>query len=238
VEIPILRHLQTRSAVIAVNVIAALALVFAAASVALDVNEVSVERDLAGAPVDAATDQPHQSDFKVNEIVSAHLMGNPARARPVRVERAPTTKLNLTLKGLLSTHDQEMARAIIAIGKKKDRLYAVGDKLKEGNATVKEIQDDLVLLDRNGKIESLPLPKKLTSANVSRDALYIPEVAQPKASEQEINPMADVPAAETTNIPPARRAPAASSVSGVQDVIERMGGGQAVRLPPETAPEQ
>jgi type II secretory pathway component PulC len=84
--------------------------------------------------------------------------------------------LNLTLKGLLSTHDQEMARAIIAIGNKPDKLYAVGDKLESGNATVKEIQIDLVLLDRNGKVESLPLPKKLTSDNLSADAHYIPVV--------------------------------------------------------------
>ena len=52
------------------------------------------------------------------------------------MERAPTTQLNLILKGLLFTDDQEMARAIISIGKKKgDKLYAVGDKLESGNAT-------------------------------------------------------------------------------------------------------
>lgn len=233
-EIPILRHLQTRGALIAANAVAALVLIFAAASVALEINDVREARNMVDSPDNSAAGQPRQADFKVNEIVSVHLMGNPARARVARVERAPTTQLNLTLKGLLFTDDQEMARAIISTGKKKgDKLYAVGDKLESGNATVKEIRDDLVLLDRNGKIESLPLPKKLTSDNISADALYVPPETQGTASvvgDQATNPMADsteVPI--QANIPPPRRDAVAPNFSGVEDVIRRMGG---ARVPP------
>ena len=241
-DISILRHLQTRSAVIAVNIIAALALIFAAASVALEINGVREVRNMVGTLDDPTGGQPQEADFKVNEIVSVHLMGNPAKARPARVERAPTTKLNLTLKGLLSTHDQEMARAIISTGKKKkDRLYAVGDKLEAGNATVKEIRDDLVLLDRNGKVESLPLPKKLISANVSADALYIPPVEQPAGSatgEQVANPIANAPqAANPINIPPARSEPQSPNIPGVENALRQLEGRPA-EIPPATAPEE
>ena len=241
-EFPIVRHFQTRNAVIAVNVVAALALIITVASAAVEINDIREVRNLDSALSGSAGGQTKEADFKVNEIVSAHLMGNPARVRATRVERVPTTKLNLALKGLLSSHDQEMARAIIAIGKKPDRLYAVGDKLEAGSATVMEIRDDLVLLDRNGKVESLPLPKKLMSANVSEDALYIPAEEQPAGSavgEQVADPMAesqDVPT--TTNIPPARRGPQLSNFSEeTQQVLERMGARPAAALP-ITEPEE
>jgi type II secretion system protein C len=191
----------------------------AAGSVALDLNDVREARksaDEAPAPIGR---QQTTGDYKVNEIVAAHLMGNPARTRPVRVERAPITKLNLTLKGLLSTHDQEMARAIIAIGNKPDKLYAVGDKLESGNATVKEIQIDLVLLDRNGKVESLPLPKKLTSDSLSADALYIPVVET--GTEDAAAQAATIP----INTVPVRRGAQEPNFAGLEstaDQVKRM----------------
>ena len=101
--------------------------------------------------------------YRVEDIVAANLFGNPSPK--VVVKKAPKTTLNLKLQGILSASDQSLARAIIQSGKKKSELYSVGEKIKNAGASIKEIRDGEVLLDRNGAIESLPLVKKLASGN-------------------------------------------------------------------------
>ena len=81
------------------------------------------------------------------------------------MKKAPKTTLNLTLQGILWATDANIARAIIMTGKKKSELYSVGEAIKGAQASVKEIRDGEVLLDRNGTTESLPLLKKTSSGN-------------------------------------------------------------------------
>ena len=95
--------------------------------------------------------------YRVNQITSANLFGDPA-PKPV-VRNAPKTTLNLTLQGVLSTSDPAMARAIITSGKSKTELYSVGENIQGAGASVKEIRPHEVLLNRNGATESLPLAK-------------------------------------------------------------------------------
>lgn len=104
-----------------------------------------------------------QANYRASDIVSANLFGDP-NSRPV-VKKAPKTTLDLTLQGILWASDSSMARAIIMSGKKRSKLYSVGESIEDAGASVKEIRDGEVILNRNGAAESLPLIKKTASGN-------------------------------------------------------------------------
>ena len=98
---------------------------------------------------------------------------------------APETKLQLILRGVLSSNDPEHARAIIADPRGKEEQYAVGKELP-GNAELSEIHPDRVILKRNGRFETLRLPKEKVSSNtvVSR---FVSAPSQPSSSRQRLN---------------------------------------------------
>ena len=106
-------------------------------------------------PRQANDAQPMQ---QVSRITDAHLFGvyQSAASEPARTD-APETRLNLTLKGVLAATPATNASAIIATGKNgPEDIYSVGDKVS--SATVKEIHADRVILERNGRYETLRLP--------------------------------------------------------------------------------
>jgi general secretion pathway protein C len=66
---------------------------------------------------------------------------------------APETQLNLTLKGLYAPGSGS-GLAIISAGGEPEKVYAVGDAIK-GNARIARIFADRVILQRNGRAETL-----------------------------------------------------------------------------------
>lgn len=105
--------------------------------------------------------QKTQQSYRVNDIVRANLFGDPS---PAPVQKIITkTTLDLTLQGVLSASNTQMARAIIRSGKSKSQLYSVGESIKGANVSVEEIKFNEVLINRNGAIESLPLKKQTNS---------------------------------------------------------------------------
>ncbi len=99
---------------------------------------------------------------KIRQIPQAHLFGiyESQSVAPVQTD-APETKLNLVLKGLLAATPMTHASAIIALGKNgKEDIYGIGDRVS--SATVKEIHSDRVILERNGRFETLRLPKEFS----------------------------------------------------------------------------
>lgn len=103
------------------------------------------------------------ANYQVNTIIRANLFGDP-NPKPVQ-KVAPKTTLNLTLQGVLWASDESIARAIITSGKKKSGLYSVGEEIQGAGASIKEIRDREVLLNRNGATESLPLAKNAKKNN-------------------------------------------------------------------------
>ncbi len=105
------------------------------------------------------------------EIGRWHLFGTtesrPA-PKPESSAQAPTTGLNLKLSGILASDNPDHARAIISAGGQQERFYALGDLVSPG-AKLVEIQTTQVILERNGRLESLPLEKaKLTGGGIRR----------------------------------------------------------------------
>ena len=115
-----------------------------------------------------------QSDSKsgrvdITRISQWHLFGDAKKvvAKPVaKVIDAPDTKLNLKLLGLLASSDAVAARAIIADGKGVQEAYAVDENLP-GNAVLREIYADRVILEYRGRMETLRLPKDIPAGGVA-----------------------------------------------------------------------
>ena len=126
------------------------------------------ERTLPIRKVSSITDkQAQQNSFR--QLTSANIFGVSQQSAVTRQTKAPVTKLNLTLKGVLAAVPMELASAIIAQGKSgKEDIYSVGDKMP-GGVLVKEIHPEHVVLERNGRQEILKLQKisgvSLNSAN-------------------------------------------------------------------------
>ena len=102
----------------------------------------------------------------IARISQWHLFGDAKKvvAQPAaKVIDAPDTRLNLKLHGLLASSDPVAARAIIAGGKGAEEAYAVGDDLP-GNAVLREIYADRVILEYRGRMETLRLPKDMPAA--------------------------------------------------------------------------
>jgi general secretion pathway protein C len=98
----------------------------------------------------------------IRQIPGWHLMGvvsQPvAPVKTVAPIEAPDTRLKLVLKGAFSSDDPEHARAIIADPRGKEDQYAIGDTVP-GNAELSEVRPDRVILQRNGRYETLRLPQ-------------------------------------------------------------------------------
>ena len=161
---------------------------------------------------------------RVNDIVSANLFGDPTPKKVVK--KAPKTTLDLTLQGILWATDPTQARAIIRSGKKSSELYSVGENIKGAGASVKEIRNGEVLLDRNGATESLPLLKKTSSGNrplitysdqsAERELASIPRTLKRNAS----NTPKRVSRAASNNTPRKVRKP---NFSGLDKALKKMG---------------
>lgn len=107
----------------------------------------------------------------VRQLPSWHLFGEAARdaaaARPVAPVDAPDTHLKLVLHGAFSSGDEAFSRAIIADPRGKEEMYAIGDKLP-GNAELREVHADRVILLRGGRYETLRLPQDEKSSRGTR----------------------------------------------------------------------
>ena len=104
----------------------------------------------------------------LSAVNNAHLFGQfTAPAAPVLADlaAAPDTQLNLTLLGILSNgrNDKDSrSRALISAQGGEEKPYSVGDDVSRG-VQLTAIFPDRVILNRNGKLETLRLDKESTS---------------------------------------------------------------------------
>lgn len=133
----------------------------------------------------ATAPEARRQRLDIAEVVNWHLFGTPAatatQSSPGTPIDAPDTRLNLVLRGVLSSDDPEEARAIIAEPNGIENFFRVGSALP-GGAELKEIYADRIILMRAGRHETLRLP---------RDAMEGATVA-PSAAPQSATPGAEV----------------------------------------------
>jgi general secretion pathway protein C len=96
----------------------------------------------------------------IRQLPGWHLMGAASRKQaPVVTSTpvdAPDTRLKLVLHGVFASEESGKAKAIIADPRGKEEHYAIGDSLP-GNAELSEVYPDRVILQRNGRYETLRL---------------------------------------------------------------------------------
>jgi general secretion pathway protein C len=108
----------------------------------------------------------------VQAIAEAHLFGH-ARAEdagPVvaqtDIESLPDARVAFSLKGTVAASDPNLSYAIIADSNKEEKVYKIGDPVQAGT-TIHEIHPDLVVLNQNGALSNLKLPKDFPASTPS-----------------------------------------------------------------------
>ncbi|MCW8986055.1 MAG: type II secretion system protein GspC, partial [Gammaproteobacteria bacterium] len=118
----------------------------------------------------------------LNDVAAYHLFGD--AKKPVVVQQqvidAPETRLKLELKGVFATTNASEALAIISSSKDKDKTYHIGDKVI-GGALLHAVYADRIIIKRNGRLETLRLPKP----KVDSKAFYSSEPAT-ESNEQSV----------------------------------------------------
>ncbi|RCU51136.1 MULTISPECIES: type II secretion system protein GspC [Corallincola] len=97
--------------------------------------------------------------INLSNILSLNLFGQYQAVKPQvqqQVTKAPETKLNLTLTGVVASTDVKFSAAIIENGGKQ-ATYFIGDKIDKTSATLREIHPDRVILRNRGSHETLML---------------------------------------------------------------------------------
>ena len=129
------------------------------------------------APPPAAT-APPVSQLDIGGLVNAHLFGN-AVVQNANGDgaNAPPSSMPLVLAGLLATEDPKEGMAIIGESAAAAKVVAVGQQVP-GGATLHSVYNDRAVIERNGALESVLLPRR--TAGTLSAAPPPPPVAAPQ----------------------------------------------------------
>ncbi|MCK2148843.1 MULTISPECIES: type II secretion system protein N [Marinobacter] len=117
-------------------------------------------------------------------------------AGPVETENLPETNLRLFLRGVLAADGEFPGSALIEDQKGNTEAYPVGEELP-GNAKLRSVHANRVVIERGGKLENLFFPEEknrsgmtVASGNQDEPEQSAPETQIP-ASNQASSPAAD-----------------------------------------------
>ena len=101
----------------------------------------------------------------VQAIATAHLFGIP-QAEQAAPEDAQPTQMNLVLSAVFASSDPTKGLAVIGESPQAAKVYAVGSVVRPGTK-LHSVYLDRVILDRNGQLETLSLPKPNTAGIIT-----------------------------------------------------------------------
>lgn len=156
----------------------------------------------AGGSASVAT-PPTGPSYSIGQIVNAHLFGvaGATDAQETDPNAVAATNLNLVLAGTIAESDPEKGYAIIGDSAATARVYGVGRTIP-GGAKLHSVYTDRVILDRNGKLEALLLPKKFTGGSAAPPPRATGMAPDPMLGERLQNLAAQNPSAITEIIRP------------------------------------
>jgi general secretion pathway protein C len=140
-------------------------------ALALGVQAAFIVTDLAGstkAPGAAHTGGPiltRSRSVNVAAITNAHLFGFDAPKQDSDPEHARPSSIPLVLTGIIAAADPRNGLAILGPSATGAKVYAVGDNVP-GGAKLHSVMSDRVMLDRNGSLEYLLLPRKVQGGGI------------------------------------------------------------------------
>ncbi len=95
---------------------------------------------------------------KTNQIARSYLFGKTIKAAPVEVVDAPESSLNYKLRGIYYSVDNSLASVIVQKNAKNTHFYRLGDEI-DHKIYIEQINQDHILISRQGRIEKLMLEK-------------------------------------------------------------------------------
>lgn len=101
----------------------------------------------------SATQSERQASAQ--SLIALDLFGTPPVSQ-VAASNAPKTSLNIRLLGVSASNVPERSAAIIERSGQQE-VYVMGEKLNGTQVVIKEIYADRVILDNNGRLETLEL---------------------------------------------------------------------------------
>lgn len=121
-------------------------------------------------PGSAAAGRSSIAGTDVQAIASTHMFGvadqQSADAAPVIAEDdnlVDTRLTNLSLKGTVASAIPEFSVAVIADGNQDEKVYAIGDAIGS-NVKLHAVYADRVVLNENGALTNLKLPREFTAS--------------------------------------------------------------------------
>jgi general secretion pathway protein C len=134
----------------------------------LGVQAAMILTDLAGADrapspgVISAASRVQRAPLDIAAITNTHLFGS-APVAAGNGANAPQTSMPLVLTGVIAANDPRDGLAILGPSTASTKVYAVGDNIP-GGARLHSVLSDHVLLDRDGRLEALALPRQLAGS--------------------------------------------------------------------------
>jgi general secretion pathway protein C len=146
-------------------------------ALALGVQAAFIVTDLAGAgrAAHGAVTPPRPFQQRVTDvaaITNAHLFGAAPVPKPSDAN-APETSMPLVLTGIIAGNDPQNGLAILGPNAQTAKVHAVGDTVP-GGAKLHSVYTDRVIIDRNGQLESLVLPRQVSSTAPAPSATSLP----------------------------------------------------------------
>ena len=120
-------------------------------------------RSYSNAPADdparPAVTRSDRAGPNVQQIAAAHLFGAAPVERLPGADNGPDTRLALTLSGIIALKNPDKGYAILAEEGQPAHLYAIGAVVAGTSARLQEVFSDRVVLERQGEMETLRLPR-------------------------------------------------------------------------------
>lgn len=108
------------------------------------------------APV--AAPRPQAAPDGLTQAAALHLFGTADTTPELAAVDAPDTRLNLTLRGIFADPQGQYSYALIVGPDLEERHYREGAAVA-GDVRIRSILADRVILERNGRLETLRLPQ-------------------------------------------------------------------------------
>lgn len=115
---------------------------------------------------------PADAKVPVASLASFDLFGSASNAgnnQEVNTEDLPETNLRLYLRGVMAADGELPGSALIEDSNNKTEAYLIGDELP-GNATLRSVYPNRVIIERQGKLENLFFPESEDPAGISFSA--------------------------------------------------------------------
>ena len=148
------RLLAQRGAQLAVIALLAALAIDCALILTRALSQISVPSPAAGSARAAPPRAPVNPTLELATVVNAHLFG---MSGVQAGGSAPQTTMPLILAGVIADKDPAKGQAIIGDSAAAAKLFAVGAMIS-GGARLSSVYGDRVLLERNGRLETLMLP--------------------------------------------------------------------------------